>query len=220
MDMETVLGNEAISYIKDRLSNGQTLAKFLLANSDLDSGKVVTFLPPSANHSRVRDFKRGGLLPTRPESEWIHAIGPIGQQFVMKPVPKADEGLVRVIQNFLKSSKAHLCIFENSLARPSDPYLKELLSSMLILGEEVYHLLKSEDADEKTIRNTVSEARSYLEIGAMTSTTLPDQLFTKKEITANELKTLALNTQNIVVGAYDGEGYLIWSKPEPGIKQR
>jgi hypothetical protein len=34
-----------------------------------------------------------------------------------------------------------------------------------------------------------------------------------REITSVKLRVLAERTQKIIVGAYDGEGYLIWSKP-------
>ena len=50
-------------------------------------------------------------------------------------------------------------------------------------------------------------------IGVMTS--LPEGHYLaleKKKITSEELKLLAERAEKIIVGAYDGEGYLIWSK--------
>lgn len=55
---EFAVGKEAISYIKDILSNGKTLSKWLLKQVNLEEGRITTFLPESVDIASIKDFGR------------------------------------------------------------------------------------------------------------------------------------------------------------------
>jgi hypothetical protein len=49
----------------------------------------------------------------------------------------------------------------------------------------------------------------------MTSTTGEEPISSgNRNLRRSQLKTLAERTERLAVGAYDGESYLIWSKPQ------
>ena len=213
---EVVLGLEAVDYIVACLKEGRTLAKYLLSR-ELTTGRVRTLLPPGADHSMSTSFRTGGKFPDSPQSTWRSLEG--GGYAV--PIPNANACLASIIQSFLTHSSQNLCIFENALARASDPYLTTLTSTICTCDDEVYHLLTSKDVTEKhcRIETTIEEAMSIpIFVGALTS--WPGEcsgaLTTGKCLTADSLSQLALRAEQIIIGAYDGESYLIWAAEQNG----
>jgi hypothetical protein len=217
---EITLGPGAVDYIRDRLAEGKTLAKFLLDRTDLDTGKVSTFLPFDADLSKVNNFSRGGVLPTPPPETHHHFTAPDGTKTVMVPVPGTSNQLGAIIQEFLKQGDAQICLFESAVAKPTDGFLSTSNAKdlrVLTFQEDVYCLLKENDDPEK-IEKSLRYAKSFLVFGVLVHLSDKDKVLPLdadspgKELTLDELKVLAEETEKIVVGAYDGEGYLIWSR--------
>lgn len=216
---EITLGPEAVHYIRDRLAEGKTLAKFLLDRADLNKGRVTTFLPSNADLSKINNFSRGGVLPAPPPETHHHYTTPDGTKTVMVPVPGTGTHLAAMIQEFLEQGDARICLFESAVAKPTDGFLstpnaKDL--RVLPFQEDVYYLLKQQDDREK-IDKTLRYAKSYLVLGVLVHLSkdkglLLDEDSLRKELTLDELKVLAEETEKIIVGAYDGEGYLIWRR--------
>ncbi len=216
---EIKLDTEAIEYIKDRLADGKTLAKFLLEQRNLDSGEVITFLPPHANLERLKNFS-GGVLPTPPPETHHYYTTPDGTKSVMVPVPNTRPHLVTIIQEFLKQGDGHLCLFEHALASPADDFLSspdEQDLRVRTFEDDVYFLLIGNDLDREKIDKTIRYVTSYLIIGVLVCPLEEDNFLSLDQkiaygkITHDELKLLAQRTEKIIVGAYDGESYLIWS---------
>jgi|GEM_PF-1123840 len=217
---EITLGPEAVDYIRDRLAEGKTLAKFLLTRGDLDKGRVTTFLPSDADLSKINNFSRGGVLPTPPPETHHHYTTANGTRTLMVPVPGTSTHLAAMIQAFLKQGDARICLFESAVAKPTDGFLstpdaKDLC--VLTLDEDVYFLLKEND-DREMIDKTLRYTKSFRVLGVLVHLSedkFLDEDSVRKELTLDELKVLAEDTEQIVVGAYDGEGYLIWSRNGP-----
>ncbi len=198
---EIELGTEAMTFVTESLKLGETLSKLVLEVIDVKRGRVVTKLPSNVDEKAANDFKSGGKLPrlssgiTNPE-----------------PVPNTDFFIVETIRSFLDASSKNICIFEDASARATDPFTKSLVTRFATFGDEVYHWLCQSDDNDKILK-TVQTARSWLFLGFMTNISEePAACSENKPLKESELRRLALETKKIVVGAYDGEGYLIWSK--------
>lgn len=208
---DVTLDGEAIDYIIERLNQGKTLATHLLSKS-LRSGVVRTLLPVSADHSTLLNFYEGGKLPSLPQSTWRQIQGGYAV-----PIPSTDACLAEVIQRFLAQSDQHLCIFEDNLASATDPGLKTVASVICTYNDEVYYLLTHQDAvgDLHRIETTIRDAQSIPTfIGVLTSWRSKGGKFltTSGQLTEDSLTQLALRAEQIIVGAYDGESYLIWAQ--------
>ncbi len=212
---ERSLGPEALEYIRECLAEGKTLARHLLERVDLESGTVTTFLPSDVSKEAASQFRTGGKLERDPET-FVYRTAPDGSRVRWEPVPNTDPWLVSIVQAFLRAAEGRVCILENALARPSDPGLSRFQSRLLAFEDEVYHVLLSRELEGTEIARAIGEARCAYPplIGVITflaaEAGLPDEA---RDITSAQLRVLAERTQKIVVGAYDGEGYLIWSKP-------
>jgi hypothetical protein len=201
---ELKVDGELIRYLEEYLANGKTLSGLLLDSIDFASGKVVTTLPVSVSEEAARDFRSGGKLAA--ESSNLIASR-------LQPMPDTDSRLAEMAREFLAGGEGRLCIFEDASAGVDDPYLQSVETRTGNYGNEVYHLLLRADAQEAKILSTIKEARSWMLAGAFTSAP-PDDKYQSKVVAliTEELRAFAEQTEKIVVGAYDGEGYLIWSK--------
>ncbi len=210
--VEVALGAEAAEYIKGILRNGKTLAKCLLERPDLEQGKIVTFLPPSVSAEAAREFNWGGKFPTPPESEWMR-----GADCVIVPIPGNYDYLDGRIKTFLRGGSGRFCIMEDFCSQPGDLCLADSRTPIATFGQDVYVFLPSGDFEQNTIEQAMGEANTNIavEIGALTS--LPDTtnfpFHGERDLSLDELRILAQRAETLFIGAYDGEGYLIWERP-------
>ena len=217
---ERHLGPEAITYIKDRLSHGLTLASFLLQRDDLDDGTVLTCLPETTSQEDALDFKSGGKLRPDPSEIRYRQEGTRG--FRMEPVPNTGEWLASVLQELLETDPRSLCLFEDEVARPDDPSLSSSGAQALAFQSEVYHVLSHNDAQNlERITATIRQATSWLTIGVISSLdTVSDLVGDARTVDLGTLRSVADRASQIVVGAYDFESFLVWSEPEASRPSR
>lgn len=210
---EIILGNEAKEYISDRLTLGKTLASILLQTCNIEKGQVTTFLPSYIAKKTAKEFETGKLKPD-PNQKLVtekYRISCLNGSAT--PVPTTDFYLVSLIHSYLNKKENNLCIFEEANSKPTDPFVLsgKMETRFLTHKDEIYHFLLNQDNKVETIEQTISFADAWLFIGIMTS--LPQEMtfsLKKKKLTLKELKILSERTEKIIIGAYDGEGYLIW----------
>src|SRR5688572_11870673 len=137
------LGADAIAFMRECLAQGHTLAKFLMLRPDLDNGTIYAPVPATITPDVIKNFRHGPLfsLPTR--NEHVDYTDDLGRSIRVVPVPTTNHILKQLIRNYLRQNNRKVCVFEDSLAMASDPYLKNLGVRMLTLEEEVYYVLLS-----------------------------------------------------------------------------
>lgn len=206
---ERELGNSARRYIEQCLAEGHTLARNLLAALDLGTGRVTTWLPLTVSDEAAHQFDQGGKLPPSNDPARTCAAKD-GKVLRMTPTPNTDTYLVRAIQTHLCEGSQYCAIFEHPYARPSDPFLVDHEPPCSIFQDEVYYCLARPDSEEAKIQVTIRAAIPRALIGVLTVQPSTVKACASRSLTANELKTWAKRTTRIVVGAYDGEGYVSW----------
>ncbi|HEX9930047.1 MAG TPA: hypothetical protein VGB02_16055 [Pyrinomonadaceae bacterium] len=204
-------GVEAVNYIRECLSNGGTLSKFLLQNQNLNYGSVATYLPSTISNEFAKDFETGGKLPPFMDSPQF--LDASDKKLALVPKPNIDHLLVKEITDHLKERKENICLFEDAWANPKDHFLITSDVEFSTYNDEVFYILNGENVSSKEILKTIRYARSWLFLGFLTSkskTIVSDESI--KFLTIDELELLAEKTTKVIVGAYDGEGFLIWNK--------
>jgi len=208
--VETRLGPGAELYLEESLKDGHTLAKLVLEVIRFESGYITTFLPPNVAPESIKDFRTGGKLPSSPEPE---SYVPDGQSQKITPVPNTDADLAFVVKGHLRLDKRRVCAMEDALKRPGDLILKRLKTRYATFENEIYHLLFHTDAGTNNVENVLKTAKSLPTfVGLLTSCSHPPGLATDGTLSLTELRELAIKVNKIFVGAYDGEGYLLWNK--------
>ena len=183
------LGQEAINYMKSCLTGAKTLSSYLL-DFPLEKGSIVSFLPESVNFESVNQFHYGGILRSA----------------------ETDKIISQFITNYLSKPNSY-AVFEDAVAEPTYRYLSVGEKQFFTFQTEVYHYVCSEDSDvNKKVMNMLRVASSYVTIGVLAQFSSELNISQKQELLEKDIKNLALNSQYILVGAYDGEGMLIWHR--------
>ena len=142
---------------------------------------------------------------------WYH---PSGRGHCATPIPGPTEDSNAKLGEFIYQSLSSLdgvCFLENAVASASDPWLRKAKSNIATYGSEVYHVIASRDIGNQKIVETIREASQIpVFIGAAGQAT--SESVAHKVVTAETLKHVAETAQLVFVGAYDGEGYLVWRR--------
>ncbi len=188
-------GREGIEWVSSCLSRGRSFSRTLLRSVTLSSGSPVACVPEGADGTRLTDFEHGGLVPP-------------GQ----KAAGSADGALASLIMRDLLAAR-RICLLEDGLAKPSDPWLRKAGTEQYFLGDDVFHFMVSGRADEGKVLKVLRAAKSLpISVGAICGISpqvdLPPA---DRELTQDLLEAFASAVVKIFVGAYDGEGYVVWN---------
>jgi hypothetical protein len=211
---EIVLGQEALDYVRDSLRVGKELAAYLLKALTLESGRVRTFLPVGLPTTEINRFSAGGKLPMAPVEKRTLVVAGKSAEVAAAPLPNLDVVLASTIKKYLNSEADALCLFENALASPGDGWLSRAKVHSVVTKSSVYHILRSEDTDSELIQQTVAKSKSIRPplLGILAHYPLASSRFKSGTIEPADLQKIAERTEELLVGAYDGEGFLIWSR--------
>lgn len=189
---EVWLGPETHSVLEEWLRGGRSLCQRIPDYFKVGTGTASTILP------------KGKAPPTAKGLTWsFQAVAP----------DAPTRWAISRVQRFLGSSQDSVVVFENECARPSDPWVKRRGLRTLFFEDEVYHLLTSKDARAPDLIRKVmcqADTSGYRFVGVMTSSRgkLGGD---STRLTAQALDDLASRCQHIIFGAFDKQGYIIWS---------
>jgi hypothetical protein len=201
------LGQQGVDYLVRYLEDGRSLAKHLLARADLGRGRVATFLPDTITEVTATQLNFGILGAPPPQTHVTIEEG--GQQWTMVPKLSVLFLLAPIIESYLAANAGRVCVFEDTNARATDPWIATADTRLALAGHEVYHFIAGPEATTEEILRTLRSAMDWRLVGILTSIKRP--LAQKiEEITESEMAELAANAFHIVAGAYDGEGFVIW----------
>ncbi|MDA2910142.1 hypothetical protein MYX04_04305 [Nitrospiraceae bacterium AH_259_D15_M11_P09] len=206
------LNPSVVAYVREVLGQGHTLARYLLEAQPLEKGRVFTFVPPELNISEddvYASIREGGLLPSPPPETHRKVRGG-----VFRPTPTTSNLLEEILCNYLETDVRNACIFEDFYARQSDPSMGSSDPPWVALNDEVYYCLPP-SSERRLVNKVIFDASDVYPgaIGAMT--VWPEQEpveIAGRTITADQLRVLAEHATRIIIGAFDAEGYLIWTK--------
>lgn len=209
---EVELGAEALEYIRVSLQNGTTFSHELLRAKDLAAGRVRALIPYDVTIEQIRNVA-SGMFPERPPEEQHWYTAEDGSKSRLVPIPDTDDCLVPIIRNFLAGGKHRICLLENALESPQSHRLSDQNLPIIVFEDQVYHVIIANFDDPEQVLQTIKDARSWLLNGALTM--LPPGIIPMRGITrleTEQLSYLAEHAFQIVVSAYDGEGFLLWSE--------
>lgn len=207
---EITLGTEARDYLRHVLfTRKRQLSRSLRKKIEFDMGKIKTYLPATLTLEAILQFEYGGKLP-QPRERTL-----VGGGYTV-PIPNLDDALVARIRALLNTDDSSFCIFENGTVRPDYPAMYRLPKLRTFICEDtVCHYLTAKDSNSADlIRLTIRVARSpgppYL-VGCAGK--LCSVSFSAGErVESAELDKVVECAEEVLVGAYDGEGFLFWTK--------
>ncbi len=177
-------------YVKQALTDGCQLARFLLGCVDFAAGRFHTYWERNDAPNAV-DMREGADIPQSASRSW----------------------LAQWIGSFLSESADNVCVFEDYEASPGDPWLKDAKSRLAFVAGEVYHVLTHRDTDMAMVRATIGESQTaWVSIGctAQCATLAALAQSRSQTLSVDVLREVAEGCRGIIASAYDGEGFVVW----------
>jgi len=213
---EVRVDSAAVPYIREALADGRALSQYLL-HLPLDSGRIVTYLPPSTPPEAIGHFGLGGVLPTFPELDirFVDANGrgvravPLGDNPVRRQIEDIMAGF---IAGYLQRPGRHYAVFEDVLRSPTDGVVATWTVKYFSCQAEVCLFLTAADTEPATIIQTKRTAASWLGTGILVAGDDLPELTSGQVVATEVLQQLAARTEHIILRAYDAESELSWSR--------
>lgn len=208
------LGAEGLDFLRESLSGGQRLCRLLLRALESLQGQVVTWLPEYVTNAQALDFD-ASVLEDPPEDSSVRYTDEAGQGFVAVPKPDADQALTDRILSFLKGTDEPLCLFAEHNSEIGGEWLRRWKGRVWNLEGEAVYVLGEENVDRSHVFATVKAARSWLFVAALLSPMVSDRPPVDRQeprVSEDELARLLPHLEEIIVGAYDGEAYVMWQR--------
>jgi hypothetical protein len=208
---EIQLGDEAYDYfVNEHLPFGISYSKYLIEEISKNKGRISTFLPAIIQDDNLTRFTES-IKASIPESFYSELnstglktpnIDPIDEYWVLP-----------LIRTFLQKDKQNLCIIEEHEIIKGDSSLEKSPSHWISYGDEIYYIISGINTSFDSILNVFGWVGSWTFICGLCR--LPQKFglpFSKHSLDEEEIRSLAQNTEKIIISAYDQEGYLVWHK--------
>ncbi len=197
-------GPEAFVYVRERFAKGGPFAQALL-NRALESGSLFTNVPDSVTVEQLLDFEGGDLVDPNP-------LTPAERGGYWQEVHIDSEAnqRIEVITRHLGEGGDRCAIFEDAWAKPEDWPER---SGVLITPDNGVAYFAVHDTPREVVqeRSGVTAPWVYLCLLAHHGTiSLQDGSI----ISRTDLEALVEQTNTFILGVYDGEGELYWSRQD------
>lgn len=189
------LGEAGLQYVHEQLADAASFSEGL--SSYLDSGYAWEFVPAE---QRMRckeggDFRTGGgdaAVSTRLLDQYIEFLCAL-----------------------LREDPTTVLLFENQLFRLTDPVMRDREGVFEWVGATYSYLQAGAiPVTASVVAEHVCGASPYPSVVLATRSPEPLQIQQPRQLTGEEASVLKANVQHILVGAYDEESYVAWSRQE------
>ncbi|MCB1106854.1 MAG: hypothetical protein KDK76_02015 [Chlamydiia bacterium] len=200
------------AYFEENLEGSNALCSKLLELINFQNGSFFNLLPTDADLTNQYEFEQGGILPQNPEEEYFID----GKKSTYVRIPTIKNELSAFI--FKEISKhSFSCIFDDvntTYKETTETHCPLFKSNGLYLEREVYYIIQKSNVCVKNIKNCLEESNAIWHSLCVLTRTNFDDIINKK-LTHEKLNELCQNAHIIILGAYDGEGYVFWEKTGP-----
>jgi hypothetical protein len=181
--IQIILGlarEKAVNHILGVLDYDNFLCQRVKLHTDFSMGSIFTVLPPNTNIDNIVDFSWG-----------------YGK--------KHDKFLPSRILKTLKSNTSYFAVFDDVMGELENG---EISGSCLVNGDEVYHWICEEKATESKLNNLIMETGVSWHFLCVVFEL--DKNIDIKDCILLSKYNVFRNIVEVVVGAFDGEGYIHW----------
>ena len=208
--VETELDSRAVEYLRYVLRNGHKLAELVLRDVNLTEGQIRTVLWQGCPIDDLYKFSSGGkTLRTPPSLETGKGAASV------VPIVSLVRPIAKRLAALLSSIKDGVLLLEDVVALRTDGSVSRLTPPPLFYSNFIYHFAMSDQATPPRIERAMKLASSLpFAWGLLSSIDIQIQkrLLASRELTLSDLEILAANCEALLVGAYDGESYLLWER--------
>jgi hypothetical protein len=178
-----------LNYFTDDLMDTNTLSTTAMKIIDFRVGRFYTYLPSNVNMDYINDFRRGGI-----------AIG-------------VWECVEELVFNLLNTYPHYSCVFDDFNASLHSGVQWPLLSlcGYTYNNTEIYYITSKTNASRDIIADCFRMSNAIWHSLCIVSSIKLDDIY-NRVLTLSDIEAVVQNAQLVIVGAYDGEGYIFWER--------
>jgi hypothetical protein len=195
----------SLSFFKESLEKTNLLSSEAIQMINRQKGLFFTLLPKEADLENLHQFSRG-ILPEMPMQ-----IGPVGS---LPGVYAHSEifSLDKEIGEYLARDNQSFCVIDDFNSRYNNEYESDLFERFgKHYEEEIYYLLTPENFSQENILPCLYKSRTFWHSLCILTKEKPDS----SDILSKEvMQKICEKSVYVMIGAYDGEGYIFWEKAE------
>ena len=194
-------------YVQDDLDKTNKLSAELLHLLNFKDGYFFTLLPAGAKLEEIHHFKLGGILPQYPKE--LNMIN--GNLSSYSWIPDLNEEVSQLILQEINSKPQLSCIIDKITGTASEAcYATYFEANPLFYEKEVYFLFGRRNASIELLQKYLKISTSFWHsLCVLTTADLKD---ITKTLSFEKVKEICLEAELLMIGAYDGEGYVFWEK--------
>jgi hypothetical protein len=204
--------NKALQYIEQWLKNESGLSQIVLEQTDLQNGKVYTYVPESVDDEKLYQFNSGIYKMSKKDQEIKYKLpnNLIGALHEKGTIVNAEYWIVEDILEDFKKDFSNTCIVQDSVSAGILQYHKIEYASEY--NNTLYSWIQKGMNKQKMfeiIHDTPNFRPPFIGFSFLEK----NFELGKYPILSNEyFSTLSKCIHKIIVGAYDSESYLVWEK--------
>lgn len=187
---ELTIDDKCLSYIERVLRSGKSLSHMLLERVSFTTGKIHAIAQARINLNQIKSFAYGGIGVAQP----------------------ARRALAEIAVSYLDKTQNRI-VLEDGLARSGDPAVKNK-EGVVFCGDEVYYVVTQIRTPEHMERVLQQVRYPVAMLGVFRQSLGIDAADGRapEQIEAAQLDDVVATLEKVVFGAFDGEGYLLWTK--------
>lgn len=199
--------SKSIGFFSRQLKTKNELCLELFDNIDFSKGSFFTFLIEGSFIERLYDFDEG-ILPQNPEITYESG----GKFYTYSFTPHIIEEIAAYIYDLILNSNL-LAIFDDVTRKSTDMHLEYFYQNKLIYEykNKLYYLINKNNLNHDFIVKVLHNSNAIWHSLCV----LSEVVFFENqshELSQEMLQTISKTARILMVGAYDGEGYIFWEK--------
>jgi len=206
---EVKLDGKAKIYMISQLKKGHALGKILAEKVKEEAGEIITIIPTFLEIDRkiLNKFDEPGLFSEKTKRRNANVV----------PIENVVNNIMEeIVFDFLEIDPNAFAMVEDFFLKPSDGCFDAIKIPMLIKENEVFYWMQFGTKKEH-IKKAMKEGHNFFPgligmLGISSKKLNWGDKSLRQKVSSKQLETLVADAQKIILGAYDGEGLLIWEK--------
>lgn len=182
----------SLEYLEKNLTETNELSSHILEVLNSASGVFYVLFPEDLESERIYDFNGGNVTPN------------------------VDKEICHYVVGKIKDNRFS-CIFDDVNVNLSDEFKDEFsVSYSSFYEDEVYYVIKRKELSEDVFLKCMAASDGiWHSLCVVTHFDLDDVI--GKQLDRDVVKEICVNAQLVMIGAYDGEGYIFWERSLHGF---
>lgn len=196
----------ALKYFKTSLKDANALSEEIINNTNLSKGNFFVFSTLDANIENIYKFESGGFLLQNSIIEY----GEGSKKSKHQLIPNIRIEVSRQIRKMIEGKDTLYGIIDDVTLSSVDYLNVELFQKFGVSYNNEAYFAFNRDITDETIQDMLRKSNAFWH--SLCVLTLAETSTSNHVLTRKQIEQIARDAQMILVGAYDGEGYIFWKK--------